>query len=232
MNARWKSHLLLFWRDCARPILVMLIVLCSFRSAIADWNDVPTGSMKPTILEGDRIFVNKMAYGLRVPFTRWRLIDWDRPHRGDVVVFIEPKSGERMVKRVIGLPGDRVRLVNNVLTINGKAATYAPADDCLSDTAGGGGFPGQLFAEEDLDGTVHSVLITPRIRSRRNFGPIVIAEDHYFFMGDNRDLSRDSRWFGCIERSAIVGKALGIVLSLDPDHHHLPRWSRTFRGMR
>ena len=86
---------------------------------MADWNDVPTGSMKPTILEGDRVFVNKLAYDLKVPFTTWHITEWSNPHCGDIVVFFSPKDGKRLVKRVIGLPGDTVELQNERLVING-----------------------------------------------------------------------------------------------------------------
>lgn len=223
--------MLRFWREWVKPIAAVLIVLGSFRSAVADWNDVPTGSMKPSILEGDRIFVNKLAYGLRLPFTRWHLVDWDEPHRGDVVVFIEPRSGERMVKRVIGLPGDHFELISNVVLINDKPAEYKPIDPAFTEVAAAAEFRAQLFASEDLHGTAHPVLITPNVRSRSTFGPVIIPANQYFFMGDNRDLSRDSRWFGCVDGSAIVGKAEGIVLSLDPDHHYRPRWWRTFLSM-
>src|SRR5262245_17162119 len=96
------------WREWVRPLLVVLVVLFAVRSAVADWNDVPTGSMKPTILEGDRIFVNKLAYDLKVPFLGWRLVKWSNPGRGDVIVFASPADGTRLVKRVVGLPGDRV----------------------------------------------------------------------------------------------------------------------------
>ncbi len=132
MKAKWKTRLAKLWRDTVRPILVILVVLGSFRSAVADWNDVPTGSMKPTILEGDRIFVNKLAYDLKVPFTKWRLLAWAGPRRGDVVICFSPADGTRLVKRVIGLPGDRIELRNNLLLINGTAATYRPIDPAVA----------------------------------------------------------------------------------------------------
>jgi signal peptidase I len=89
-------------REHVAPFVIVLIVLGSFRSSIADWNVVPSGSMNPTIVEGDRIFVNKLAYGLRVPFTPWYVAHWSNPQRGDVITFASPADGERLVKRVIG----------------------------------------------------------------------------------------------------------------------------------
>ena len=113
-----KRDLAWFWREWVRPMLVMGFVLGSFRSAVADWNDVPTGSMKPTILEGDRVFVNKLAYDLKVPFTSWRLARWSEPQRGQIVVFFSPHDERRLVKRVIGLPGDRIEMRNRLLYVN------------------------------------------------------------------------------------------------------------------
>src|SRR5580658_2638822 len=113
-----------FMKKEAKPLLVMVFVMLVFRSAIADWNDVPTGSMKPTIIEGDRVFVNKLAYDLKVPFTTWHIAEWDTPKRGDVVVFFSPADEVRLVKRVVGLPGDQIELRDNQLIVNGKAVDY------------------------------------------------------------------------------------------------------------
>ena len=112
------------WRDWVRPIAVILVICGSFRSAVADWNDVPTGSMKPTILEGDRIFVNKLAYDLKVPFTTWPILEWGVPRRGDVVICYAPDSNERLVKRVVAVPGDTIAMRANRLFINGEPAVY------------------------------------------------------------------------------------------------------------
>src|SRR6266571_4011946 len=100
-----KRGLLKIWREY-RGFAVFIVLMVIFRSALADWNVVPTGSMKPTILEGDRVLVNKLAYDLKVPFTTWHIAQWDNPRRGDIVVFYSLKDGTRLVKRVIGLPGD------------------------------------------------------------------------------------------------------------------------------
>src|SRR4051794_2376136 len=120
MRAKTKATLQGFWEEWVRPFATILLVLCAMRSSLADWNDVPTGSMRPTILEGDRIFVNKLAYDLKVPFTTLRLARWSEPARGEVVVFFSPANGDRLVKRVVGLPGDTVELRANQLWINGQ----------------------------------------------------------------------------------------------------------------
>src|SRR6187200_2349564 len=108
--------------------------IVSFAVAFADWNDVPTGSMEPTILPGDRILVNKLAYGLRVPFTHTWLARWDDPSAGEIVIFASPKDGTRLVKRVIAGPGDTIELRNNVLVINGVAQAYSPLTESSLET--------------------------------------------------------------------------------------------------
>src|SRR5215469_2706402 len=110
-----NSRLHRWWREELRSILILALVLFSIRSSLADWNDVPSGSMKPTILEGDRVYVNKLAYDLKVPFSTWHLAQWGNPQRGDIVVFYSPYDGKRLVKRVIGLPGDNIELRNDNL---------------------------------------------------------------------------------------------------------------------
>ena len=231
MQAAWKSRLTRIWREWVKPLLVILVVCGSFRSAVADWNDVPTGSMKPTIVEGDRIFVNKLAYGLRVPFTLWRLMEWEGPQRGDVVVLFEPDTGVRLVKRVIGIPGDRIEMRDNRVIVNGKQATYQPLAPEFVNALPANQQAQHRFAAESLDESPHPVMLMPAFPSKRTYGPVDVPEDEYFVMGDNRDKSRDSRWFGCVERNLIVGHATRIVFSVDPDRHYLPRWNRFFHGL-
>src|SRR2546421_2529771 len=117
-NILMKNRLMQLWQEY-RSLVLFVVLMIIFRSALADWNDVPTGSMNPTILEGDRIFVNKLAYDLKVPFTTWHVAEWADPGRGDVVVFYSPVDGERLVKRVAAVPGDTVAMVNNQLVVNG-----------------------------------------------------------------------------------------------------------------
>jgi signal peptidase I len=210
-----------FVRTQVAPFVVMLIVLGSFRSSIADWNVVPTGSMNPTIVEGDRIFVNKLAYGLRAPFTPWYVAEWSEPLGGEVVTFASPADGDRLVKRVIGVPGDTIQLVDDHLFINGQPATYAPS----APPAGG-----RVFATETTSAGAHPIIVTPARRAMRSFGPVTVPADHYFMMGDNRDNSADSRYFGFVPRQSITGRSSSVVLSFDPDTH-LPRGDRTLKTL-
>src|SRR4051812_638637 len=124
MTPHTKRKIIHYWRRQIRPILVLVLVFTSFRSVFADWNDVPTGSMKPTIFEGDRIFVNKVAYGLKFPYTTWHLVEWSGPKAGEIVIFYSPDDGIRLVKRVVGVPGDHIQCRGGELTINGKPLEY------------------------------------------------------------------------------------------------------------
>jgi signal peptidase I len=227
----WKHPAGRFVWEHLRPFAFLTLVLFAARSSLADWNDVPTGSMNPTILEGDRIFVNKLAYDLKVPFTTWRVARWSDPVPGEVVIFYSPVDGERMVKRVAGGPGDTVQMIDDRLIVNGKPVQYGPADpDAVAD------FPatrrtGHEFETESLAGHPHPVMQTPALPARRTFGPITVPPDKYLLLGDNRDNSYDSRYWGFVDRGQIVGRAAGVVYSLDPERSHQPRWGRVFQSM-
>jgi len=224
----WKQRCRQWARQELKPLLIMVLVMFAVRSAIADWNDVPTGSMKPTILEGDRVFVNKLAYDLKVPFTTWHLAQWDNPKRGDIVVFFSPADGVRLVKRVIGLPGDRIDLVNNKVLVNGAPVKYEALSQETIAELPAAEQPRHQFATEELAGHPHPVMTTPALPARRSFGPVIVPEGKYFMMGDNRDNSFDSRFYGSVERRQIVGRASAVVISLDRGDHYLPRWHRFF----
>src|SRR5688572_20133699 len=152
------------WKRELRPLLIVALIMFSVRSSLADWNVVPSGSMQPTILEGDRIFVNKLAYDLKVPFTTWHIAEWDNPERGDVVIFYSPENGIRLVKRVMGVPGDVIELRRNQLFINGKAAEYEPLDPAVQREVARQVGPealGKEFAEESVQGLKHPMMKNP-----------------------------------------------------------------------
>jgi signal peptidase I len=218
-----------FFHQQVKPFVFVVLILCTFRSTIADWNDVPTGSMNPSILEGDRIFVNKLAYDLKVPFTTWHVAEWGEPKRGDIVVFYAP-GGVRMVKRVVGLPGDLITLQNKRLHVNGEAAEYGPADPSFADAMRGRPQAG-LIVNETFDGKSHPVMELPDQQQRRNYGPVAVPAGHYFMMGDNRDNSADSRQWGFVPRDQIVGRASAVAISLDPENSYRPRWQRFFTSL-
>ncbi len=221
-----------YWREW-RGFVLFIAVMLLFRSAIADWNQVPTGSMIPSILEGDRIVVDKMAYDLRIPFTFVRLARWRDPERSDVITFESPKDGKLLVKRVIGVPGDEVELANNRLVINGEVAAYeeVPRPQLPSPVASG--LPHIEVAQESLLGKSRTVMTHrlkhPQIRS--SFGPITVPEGQYLVLGDNRDNSQDFRVIGFVSRDAILGKANAIAFSLDYENYYIPRSDHFFKGL-
>ena len=202
--------------------IVFIIMLFAFRSVVADWYQVPTGSMKPTIIEGDRIFVNKLAYDIKVPFTLFSLAKWDHPKRGDVVVFDSPVEEQRLVKRVVGLPGDVVMIRNNQLFINHKPVNYATADQSKVAEYWDITKAAPVIINETFENQVpHTITVQPlRHFFAQNFGPIEVPPDHYFMLGDNRDNSADSRFIGAVDEKYILGKANTVVLSLN----HLDRF--------
>lgn len=206
--------------------VLFIVLMVLFRSSVADWYTVPTGSMKPNILEGDRIFVNKIQYDIRVPFTHWSLKELGNPKRGDIIVLDSPAEDKRLVKRVIGVPGDVISLYRNHLYVNGKAARYhilAKQPDpslWLDDT------PNKEVLQEKIYHHSYPIAVNTIQPGLMTFGPIVVPRDRYFVMGDNRDNSADSRYFGFVPRKNILGRASYVVMSLNYDNHYLPRSNR------
>jgi signal peptidase I len=165
-----------------------------------------------------------------VPFTTARLARWADPARGDIVVCFAPDDGTRLVKRLVAIPGDTVELRRDTLLINGEPATYAslPRDargvrdlDSVERNRA-------VFADETLGGRTHAMMALPAQPALRDFGPVTVPAGHYFAMGDNRDNSRDSRFFGFMPRAEIIGEAKSVVASADLAHWLRPRFSRFF----
>lgn len=207
-----------------KGLMVFMALMVVFRSAIADYNVVPSGSMLPTVMIGDRILVNKLAYDLRVPLTHISIARLGEPRRGDIVTVDSKEAGELLLKRVIGLPGDVVELRDNVLYINGQAASYsnaairAPEGDAMDRAE---------YRDEHLGDMSHLVRLSqshPSLRS--SYGPVVVPADQYLMLGDNRDNSADSRYYGFFGRSELMGRTRRIAFSLDADHGYRPRLDR------
>lgn len=193
---------------------VAILVLFASRSTFADWYVVPTGSMQPTIVEGDRIFVNKMAYRLELPFSDIAILDIATPQRGDIVVFNSKAADTRLVKRVIGLPGDNIAMVDNKLLLNGQVLDYQSNPDKTSIS--------ELLPEKS-----HAVQFTPKEQTMDNFQQVTVPAGHYLVLGDNRNNSADSRVYGFVPFTEIQGKALRVLVSLDAQNYYLPRPQRT-----
>ena len=188
--------------------------------------------MMPTLLVGDFILVNKFTYGLRMPVTKTKLLDINEPQRGDVVVFRYPMNPKLdYIKRLVGLPGDRIRYQNKTLYINGKpqpidlVGPYQPVGS-------GTRALGSVEAIENLDGVKHSVLINPLVPDFHpsctfmGYREIVVPEGHYLMMGDNRDDSNDGRCWGFVPEENLVGKAFLIWFSLDWKRPGIIAWNR------
>jgi signal peptidase I len=220
------------WRQWIRPLALPFLLIASAKSALADINYVPTGSMKPTILEGDVVFINKLAYDLRVPFTFARVARWAEPARGDIVVCFSPADGTRLVKRVIGLPGDTLELRNEILFLNGVRQDYAALPDAVVQDLATAERGRAVFARETLTGgRTHAMMALPTVSALRNFGPVQVPADSYFMLGDNRDNSHDSRFFGVVSRREIIGEAKAVFVSADLERWLRPRFGRFFTAL-
>ena len=229
---RIKKFIFRTWKQWRGIVFFIVFVVIPIKSSLADWNWVPTGSMKPTILEGDLIFVDKLAYGLRFPLTFYRLAEWSAPERGDIVVCFSPEDQIRLVKRIIAVPGDTIESKGNTLFLNGQPAIYTELDSQDSKYLSSRLKGRSVLATENLDGYTHAVMSIPSVRALRDFGPVTVPEDHYFVMGDNRDNSKDSRHFGFVQRGAIVGKVRGVIVSFDITDKYQPRLRRFFDSLK
>jgi signal peptidase I len=190
-------------REYLEAFVVALLIALVVRTFVIQAFKIPSGSMENTLLIGDHIFVNKFLYGYHIPYTNGRVLKFASPERGDIIVFVFPEDPSKdFIKRVIAIPGDTVEIRHKVVLINGKPL---PEDYTR-------------FADGDAaDGFV---------RSRDNLPPVKVPETKYFVMGDNRDRSYDSRFWGFVDEDAIIGKALFIYFSLnwDTDLHWYEFW--------
>jgi signal peptidase I len=189
-----------FLREYGEALFIALILAMFIRAFLAQAFSIPSGSMQPTLLVGDYLLVNKFIYGIRNPFTNRVLIPLSQPHRGDVVVFIFPQDQTKdYIKRVIGLPGDKVQIINKKVYINGKLLKTPQA--------------------RYTDDTLIPPPSSPTESPRDNFGPVEVPPHHYFVMGDNRDHSYDSRFWGFVPDDALKGKAFIIYFSWGGNHN-------------
>ena len=193
-------------REYIESLLIAALIALFVRGFIVQAFKIPSSSMEPTLLVGDHLLVNRLSYVTKVPFTDIVLFDLGKPSRGDVVVFRYPVDRSKdFIKRVIGVEGDIIQINDKVIYVNGKR---------MND-------PHAHFAEDT---------IIPGVFSQRdNFGPVTVPKDSYFFMGDNRDRSLDSRFWGFVKKDDLVGRALVIYFSWNSnadDIIHYVRWER------
>ena len=209
------SSLTSFARDYAIPLLCILIL----RSFVAQPYRVPTGSLEPTVMPGDFLLVNQYAYGLRWPITHKKIVKIGEPMRGDIVVFVPPESvGTKvnLVKRVVGLPGDHIVYRDKTLFINGQRVPQTLLGNDV-DHAEGIYMQKMLRKQELLPGKTHDIFIDENKYDGPNVD-IKVPEGHYFMMGDNRDFSNDSRYWGFVPEENLIGKAFFIWMNFDLAH--------------
>lgn len=214
------------WLRNNRGFLIFLLLFGLLRTAVADWNPIPSGSMRPTILEGDVVLINRLAFDLKVPLTNVIVAHLGEPQRGDIVTFFSPRDGVRLIKRLVALPGDTVEMRDKVLRVNGEAANYRPiriVEQRAPDAA-----VEALRLYETSGSRTHVVqwLHMPDGTPGDSFGPLVVPAGHYVMLGDNRDNSADSRYFGLVPRELLIGRAVAILVSADIQGNWAPRFTR------
>jgi signal peptidase I len=213
------------WLRNNRSFLTFLLLFGLFRTAFADWNPIPSESMHPTLLDGDVVLVNRVAYDLKLPLTDISLVRIGEPQRGDVVTFHSPTDGTRLIKRLVGVPGDVIELRDDHLIVNSVQARYAD----LTTYREPHDYAGSTLAVklvETIDGSRREIQFLPQLMARRNFGPVVVPAGSYFFLGDNRDDSGDSRYIGFVPRRLLIGRAHRVLVSLDFKGDWMPRLQR------
>ncbi len=216
-----------FYKEWIEPFLIAAVVALFIRQFVVEAFKIPSGSMIPTLSIGDHLLVNKFIYGPRIPFTDTRIFTWKEPKRGDIIVFKYPENeSKNFIKRVVGLPGDKIEIKNGALFINDQPVkvTEEGKSDGGKQGSGSSYYPKPELLEEQL-GTVRHEIQYLHDQSGYNYGPILVPKGSVFVMGDNRDNSQDSRVWGFVRDNKILGKALIIYWSWDGDDRWV-RWER------
>jgi signal peptidase I len=216
------------WVRNNKAFLAFLVLFGVFRTAVADWNPIPSASMHPNLLEGDVVLVNRLAFDLKVPLTDVVLAHLGEPRRGDIVTFRSPRDRTLLIKRVVALPGDVVEMRNERLYINGRGADYRVVEQSL-DSVGGTAMRALQLAETWNGKTSQSrrhIQIMPDVLAPRTFGPVTVPQGEYLMLGDNRDNSADSRVIGLVPRKLLVGRAERVLVSADYQGNWMPRTER------
>jgi signal peptidase I len=199
--------------DYARSFFPIFVVVLVLRSFLVEPFRIPSGSMIPTLLVGDFILVNKFTYGIRLPVLNHKIIDLGTPQRGDVVVFRYPLDPSTpFIKRVVGLPGDTIRYHDKDVYINGEKVSHVPKGTYVG-VRSAASHTGATVLSERLDGREHDIIHTPGARSLN--GEFRVPSGQYFVLGDNRDNSRDSRFWGYVPDENLIGKAFYIWMNWD-----------------
>ncbi len=197
-----------------RGFIVFLLCFGLLRTAVADWNPIPSGSMRPSLLEGDVVLVNRLAFDLKLPLTDTVLLPLGEPQRGDVVTFSSPTTGTRLIKRIAGLPGDRIAMRDDIVYLNGQALSYQ-AGASKGERLAEGWVVDAVTGQEQLGTRHHPVQFLAGVNARRDFAETLVPEGHYFMLGDNRHNSEDSRYIGMVPRRLLIGRAHHVLVSAD-----------------
>lgn len=213
------------WIRRHRRALTFLMCFGIFRTSVADWNPIPSGSMRPTLLEGDVVLVNRVAYDLKLPLSDGSVVALSDPQRGDIVTFTSPKDGMRLIKRIVGIPGDTLQMRDEVLWVNGVPAQYYGAHHQVEPMKSGATLPALGVTERSFS-KKHAVQFLPSVAAMRSFGPVTVPANSYFMLGDNRDDSADSRYIGFVPRRSLIGHAHHILVSADILDDWMPRFRR------
>jgi signal peptidase I len=223
--AKQKQPLIIEYARSFFPVFLIVLVIRSF---LFQAYRVPSGSLAPTVRQGDFLLVGQYAYGLRLPVTGTKILNIGEPHVGDIAVFLNPPNPKiTLVKRIVGVPGDHVVYKNRVLTINGveaKQTVLSQEDYDGADFDGDRSFKANVIREE-LPGKAHEILNNQAYSEDSASYDVVVPKGYYFAMGDNRDDSDDSRMWGFAPEKNLIGKAYFIIFSWDPVHHRI-RFSR------
>lgn len=216
--------------DYSRSFFPVLLVVFLLRSFLYEPFRIPSGSLEPTLQMGDFILVNKYNYGFRLPVIHKAITEGSRPERGDIIVFRwPPNPSYDFIKRVIGVPGDKISYINKELYINGNKIPQTFLRDVTASDEGDDKWQA-VEKEENLLG-VHHLMYIDNAKNGRDYRDIVVPPGMYFVMGDNRDNSADSRYWGFVSEKDIVGKAVLIWLSWDGSRNNI-RWSRLGTAIR
>ncbi len=217
-----------FYKEWVEPFLIAAIVALFIRQFVVEAFKIPSGSMIPTLTIGDHLLVNKFIYGPRIPFTDTRIFAWKEPKRGDIIVFKYPENEDKnFIKRVVGLPGDKIEIKNGTLFINDQPVQIAAKGtyDGREQGAESPYYDRPRLFDEQL-GTVKHTIMYLRDQTGYDFGPKIVPPESVFVMGDNRDNSQDSRVWGFVKFNKILGKALIIYWSWDGNDGRWLRWER------
>ena len=213
-----------FWR-ANKGFMLFVGLMFVFRSAVADWNFVPSSSMNPTLVSGDRVVVNKLAYSVRVPFTLQHIVRWGGPKRGDVITFDSPRDQVNLIKRVIGVEGDVVEMRDNTLVVNGVTIQRTLIDEARPIPTESGVLTAQVWGEQ-IDGKHIEVARIAQFNRNRDFDPVEVPAGNVLVLGDSRDNSNDSRFIGFVDVRRITGQAVRVAMSHNPQSLYLPRADR------